>query len=62
MLDEYQRRKKDRERKQAVFLPVTLTASAAGSPLSLILPEGLRLEVPADFDEEALVRLVSVLS
>ncbi|MFN7541471.1 MAG: hypothetical protein ACK5TN_01560 [Acidobacteriota bacterium] len=60
-LDSYLRREKERERKQAGLLPVALTAPAAGRTLTLILGDGQRLEVPVDFDEATLLRLLSVL-
>lgn len=61
-LDYYLRRENERARKQAGLRPVALTPSVAGSPLTLILSDGLRLEIPADFDETALRRLLPVLS
>lgn len=61
-LDYYLRRENGRERKQASLLPVELTPLVAGSSLTLVLPEGLRLEVSAGFDESTLRRLLSVLS
>lgn len=32
------------------------------APLSIVLPGGLRVEVPADFDEDALLRLLRVVA
>ncbi len=61
-LDYYLRRENGRDRKQAGVLAVELEPSVAQSPLTLILREGLRLEVPAGFDEATLRRLLSVLS
>lgn len=60
-LDYYLRRENERDRKRASVLPVEVMAPVASSPLTLVLREGLRLEVSAGFDEATLRRLLTVL-
>jgi len=60
-LDYYLRRENGREREQARVLPVVMEGAKGAKPLTLILRDGLRLEVAADFDEAALRRLLSVV-
>ena len=48
---------------RAQLVPVKLLheATAARQPLMLLLPDGLRIEIPGDFDAPSLQRLLGVL-
>lgn len=61
-LDYHVRRESERERKQARLLPVEWSAGTTASPLTLLLRDGLRLEVGANFEETTLRRLLAVLA
>ena len=51
-----------RRRRRAEFVEVAVVPKVAAlSPLELVLPGGLRVRIPPDFDEPTLRRLLGVL-